>query len=108
MQVKAKYYNKVFIGYTKNVSRNGLFLASGESLCVGDRFPVEFVLPDGQTKVNCHCEVIWTKEKKSGQDTSCGVGVRFVDMEDSQKRLMEEWVIRSEMQKNELAFLDEK
>jgi uncharacterized protein (TIGR02266 family) len=99
LEVKGKYYNKIFIGYTKNVSKDGFFLSSQQPLKAGDQFPVEFVLPDNTTKVGCTCEVVWTKEFKSSTGNSMGVGVRFVDLDESKKRTIDEWVIRTENKK---------
>ena len=99
LEVRGKYYNKIFIGYTKNVSKDGFFLSSQQPLKAGDQFPVEFVLPDNTTKVGCTCEVVWTKEFKSQTGNSTGVGVRFVDLNESKKRIIDEWVIRAEGKK---------
>ncbi len=99
LEVRGKHYNKIFIGYTKNVSKDGFFLSSQQSLKAGDQFPVEFVLPDNATKVICTCEVVWTKEFKSRTGNSTGVGVRFVDLDESQKRVIDNWVIRTENKK---------
>ena len=99
LEVRGKYYNKIFIGYTKNLSKDGFFLSSQQTLKAGDQFPVEFVLPDHTTIVNCTCEVVWTKTFKSITGNSTGVGVRFVDLDESQKRIIDEWVIRTEGKK---------
>ena len=96
LQIKGKHYEKIFIAETRDVSRGGLSLASGQPLAVGDRFPVEFVLPDEVTTVRCTCEVVWTKELGSGGVHAPGVGVKFVDLGNAQKRLIGEWVTRSE------------
>jgi uncharacterized protein (TIGR02266 family) len=99
LEVKGKYYNKIFIGYTKNLSKDGLFLSSQQTLKAGDQFPVEFVLPDHTTRVNCTCEVVWTKTFRSMTGNSTGVGVRFVDLDEPQKRIIDDWVIRAEGKK---------
>jgi len=99
LEVKGKYYNKIFIGYTKNISQDGFFLSSQQTLKAGDQFPVEFVLPDNTTKVGCTCEVVWTKEFKSQTGNSTGVGVRFVDLDEYKKRVIDDWVLRAESKK---------
>ncbi len=96
LEVKGKHYNKIFIGYAKNISKDGLFLDARQSLKPGDQFPVEFVLPDGATKITCICEVVWTKQYSRASGGSRGMGVRFVKMAPSQKRIIEEWVLRTE------------
>lgn len=96
LKVKGRYYEKVFLAHTRDVSRNGLSWLSQQPLSVGDRFPVELVLPDGTTTLRCTCEVMWTKELKTGGLASTGVGVRFVDLGNEQKRLIDDWIIQSE------------
>ncbi len=63
---------------------------------MGDRFPVEFVLPDNKTTVRCTSEVVWKKRyDRSGLDSE-GIGVRFVDLEPEQKQILGEWIAREE------------
>ncbi len=99
LEVRGKYYSKIFIGHTENVSKDGFFLSSHQPLKAGDQFPVEFVLPDHTTKVVCTCEVVWIKEFKSRTGNSTGVGVRFVNLDQSKKRVIEDWVTRTENKK---------
>ena len=99
LEVRGRHYNKIFIGYTENVSKDGLFLSAHQPLKAGDQFPVEFVLPDNTTKVTCTCEVVWTKRFRSPSLNSTGVGVRFVDLDDSKKKVIDRWVTRTENKK---------
>lgn len=99
LEVRGRHYNKIFIGYTENMSKDGFFLSANQPLKAGDQFPVEFVLPDNTTKVRCTCEVVWTKKFKSRGVNSTGVGVRFVDLDESKRRVIDSWVIRSENKK---------
>lgn len=100
LEVKGKYYNKIFIGYTENISRDGFFLTASQSLKVGDQFPVEFVLPDNTTKVTCICQVVWTRQFKSQSVNSTGVGVRFLNLDESQKKIIDDWIIQRESQRS--------
>jgi uncharacterized protein (TIGR02266 family) len=101
LEVKGKHYNKIFVGYTENVSKDGLFFSAKESLKAGDKFPVEFVLPDNVTKLTCTCEVIWTKQFGSSTGSTAGVGVRFVDLDEANKKIIDDWIVRAEKQQQE-------
>jgi len=99
LEVKGKYSNKVFLAYAENISPGGLFLSSSQTLKVGDRFPIEFVLPDNKTKVRCTCEVAWKKKYDTNGIISEGVGVRFVDLASVQKKIISGWIDKEEKKK---------
>lgn len=99
LEVKGKHSNKVFLAYAENISQGGLFLSSSQSLKIGDRFPIEFVLPDNKTTVRCTCEVAWKKKYDQNGVASEGVGVRFVDLDSSQKKIISGWVDQEDKKK---------
>lgn len=99
LEVKGKYSNKVFLAYAENISQGGLFLSSAQTLKVGDRFPIEFILPDNKTKVRCACEVAWKKKYDHNGIISEGVGVRFIDLPASQKKIISGWIDKEEKKK---------
>lgn len=96
LEVKWKHYNKVFLGRAENISTGGLFLSSKRSPHVGERFPMEFILPDRKTKVGCTGEVVWTRQYTSEGAGSEGVGVRFVDLDDKKMKAIEQWIRKQE------------
>lgn len=99
LEVKGKRSNKVFLAYAENISQGGLFLSSSQTLKVGDQFPIEFILPDKKTKVLCTCEVVWKKRYDRMGLVSQGVGIRFVDLDPSQKKVIGEWIDKGEKKK---------
>lgn len=99
LEVKGKRSNKVFLAYAENISQGGLFLSSSQTVKVGDRFPIEFVLPDKKTKVRCTCEVVWKKKYDKMGLVSEGVGIRFVDIDPMQKKVIGEWIDKKEKKK---------
>ncbi len=96
LEVKWKHYNKVFIAHASNISMGGLLLSADRPVQVGERFPIEFVLPDEKTKVSCAAEVVWTKRHGPEGSASEGVGVRFVDIDDKKMKAIEQWIKRQE------------
>lgn len=96
LEIKGKHSNKVFLAQTENVSQGGLFFSSRQPLKIGDRFPVEFVLPDNKTMFRCTSEVVWKKRYDTAGIASEGIGIRFVDLEPSQKKILGDWIEREE------------
>ncbi|MBI3804485.1 MAG: PilZ domain-containing protein [Nitrospirae bacterium] len=99
LEVKGKHSNKVFLAYAENISQGGLFLSSSQSLKIGDRFPIEFILPDNKTTVRCTCEVTWKKKYEKSGVASEGVGVRFVDLPASEKKVISGWIDQEDKKK---------
>ncbi len=96
LELKGRHKNTVFMAYTENISRGGLFASSSQSLKVGDRFPIEFVLPDRKTTVRCMCEVSWKKRYDTTGFVSEGVGVQFVDLGEAQRNRIVQWIEKGE------------
>jgi len=61
---------------------------------VGTTFPVEFVLPDNRTMVQCTCRVVWQRRYETTGRPSVGVGVEFVDLDQAKRQLIDQWVKR--------------
>lgn len=99
LEVRWKKYNKVFIGHTQNISIGGLFMSTERSLQTGERFPIEFVLPDKKTKINCTGEVTWTRSYAEEGSGSEGIGVRFVDLNDQKMKAIGQWIRKQETAK---------
>jgi len=93
VEIKGKHANKVFLASAENVSKGGAFLSGQQNLKVGDRFPIEFVLPDSKTTVSCMSEVVWKKKyEKDGLQAAEGLGIKFVDMAPEQEKVIDKWV----------------
>jgi len=96
LEVKWKQYDKVFIGRMQNLSIGGLFMAADRPLHAGERFPIEFVLPDKKTKVVCTGEVTWTRPYASEGAGSEGIGIRFLDINDRKMKAIGQWIKKQE------------
>jgi Tfp pilus assembly protein PilZ len=92
LEVKWKQYDKVFIGQMRNISIGGLLMSAGNSVHAGERFPIEFILPDKKTRVSCTGEVAWTRPYVSEGAGSEGIGVRFLDLDDQKMKAIGQWI----------------
>ncbi len=101
LEIQGKHSNKIFLAQTENVSQGGLFFSPEQSLDIGDRFPIEFVLPDNKTKVCCMSEVVWKKRYDKSGYASEGVGIRFVDLEEKQKKIIGKWLDQEDEKEQE-------
>ena len=97
LEVKGTHFDKIFLAYAEDVGLGGLRLKASPSLKIGDHFPVEFILPDQVTKVNCTCEVVWRRASASQAE---GVGVRFLDLSQKLKKVIGAWMDQDEKEKN--------
>ena len=96
LEVKGQQHDKIFLAYAEDLGLGGLRLASSPTLKIGDHFPVEFILPDQITKINCTGEVVWRRESGAHSE---GVGVRFVDLSQQLKKVIGSWMDQEEKEK---------
>lgn len=103
LEVKWKKYNRVFIGRMQNISVGGLLMSTEHSLHVGERFPVEFILPDQKTKIQCTGEVVWTRPYAGEGAGSESVGVHFVDIGVRKMKAIGQWIKKQMAQEKKRA-----
>ncbi len=92
LEVKGKKYNEVLLGYAQDLSLGGLFLRAASSFKTGERFPIEFVLPDNKTKIQCTGEVVWKTRQDSSNGLAEGVGLRFADLNPKSREALDRWI----------------
>jgi len=96
-KIKIEDGQKVFFGYSKNISRSGMFIASVNPLEPGTQVEVEIPLPsDHRQSVRCGCEVIWKRlfSKKSIYEP--GMGLKFLDISEDLAKELDEWATQEE------------
>ena len=92
LEVRGKKYNEIFLGYAQDLSLGGLFLKAADPLKTGERFPIEFVLPDNKTKIQCTGEVVWKTRQNSANGLTEGVGLRFADLNPESREVLDRWI----------------
>lgn len=84
---------KFFFGYTKNISRSGMFVATLKQLEPGSRLTVAISLPAPISRqVQCECEVVWNRLFQKDSPLDPGVGMKFVDLPEDLADLIDTWV----------------
>ena len=84
---------KVFFGYTKNLSRSGMFVATLKELTPGQQLQVELPLPRPLPETTqCTCEVVWTRSFKKNSPLEPGVGLKFIDLDEAIADQIDAWI----------------
>ncbi len=84
---------KAFFGYTKNISKSGMFIATTHPVNPGDRIDLEFSLPAPlQGTVQCCCEVVWKRPMGSHLPFEPGIGLKFIDLDEEISFEIDEWI----------------
>jgi uncharacterized protein (TIGR02266 family) len=84
---------KTFFGYSKNISRGGLFIATVNPREPGSRFTVEIPLPPPLKRVvSCTCEVVWSRPYDRKSPFEPGMGLKFLDLSEADAEALDRWV----------------
>ena len=82
-----------FFGYSKNISKSGMFIATTNSIQAGEQIELEFQLPAPLTgTARCCCEVVWKRPHGTHLPFEPGMGMRFIDMPEEISEQLDEWI----------------
>jgi len=82
-----------FFGYSKNISKSGMFIATTNPIQAGEQVELEFQLPAPLTgTARCRCEVVWKRPHGTHLPFEPGMGMRFIDMPVEVSDRLEEWI----------------
>ena len=93
-RVRYKSVDELVIGYSKNLSKGGLFLRTEKFLPVDTRVRLHIELPDGGGEITVDCRVAYIREDVDwgsiGQPP--GMGVQFLDPNDEARGRIERFI----------------
>ncbi len=82
----------VFFGYSKNISRSGIFIATSNPLKVGDQIDLQIPLPAPINQiVTCSCEVVWKRPISKKLPFEPGMGLKFLNMPEEVANELQRW-----------------
>lgn len=85
-----------FFGYSKNISRSGMFIATTNPITPGEQVNLDFQLPPPfKGTVRCCCEVVWKRPHGTHLPFEPGMGIKFVDMPDDISEKIDKWIKES-------------
>ncbi len=93
LRVKLNDGSKVFFGYTKNISRSGMFISSVNPKPAGEIYQVEIPLPEpiNQT-IQCSCEVVWNRHFAKKAVYEPGMGLKFFGLSEDVAAKIDHWI----------------
>ena len=96
LKIRMEDEQKVFFGYTKNLSSSGMFIATLKPLEPGQQIRVEIPLPEPlRRELQCTCEVVWVRSFKKNNAHEPGAGFKFIDLDPATAEAIDRWVRES-------------
>jgi hypothetical protein len=93
LRVRLDDGRKVFFGYTKNISRSGMFISSVNPKVPGEIYQVEIPLPAPISKtIECACEVVWCRHYDKKSPYEPGMGLKFVGLSSEVSTEIDRWI----------------
>ncbi len=95
LQVGVATRHRLFVGLTSNISSGGLFVATDEPLARGDEIEVRFRIPGSDHVFHKRAQVAWTRpfdETVTDANQQAGAGVRLLDLNDDEKRMLNAFI----------------
>ena len=83
-----------FMGNTVNLSSSGVLVECTQNLDVGDAVSCSFSLPGNTTTITSTGEVVRTKEINHTQSRIMRYGIRFLDIGEEEKNMIESFISR--------------
>jgi uncharacterized protein (TIGR02266 family) len=98
IRIRYRTADQFFQDYVQNISMGGIFVETTKPLSEGTRLSVEFSLPGMRVPISADGVVVHRLSGNRGSDASGnGMGIRFSELDEKSKRLLEEYVRRSEL-----------
>ncbi len=92
VKVEFEKFSGFITEYASNISLGGMFIKNDEPRSIGSELSFEIVLSDGFRLVQGTGEVAWTRSETQGPDKPSGMGIRFHDLDDSSRELIDKMV----------------
>jgi uncharacterized protein (TIGR02266 family) len=93
-RVRYKTLDDLVVGYSKNLSKGGLFLRTDRFLPMDARVRLHIELPDGGGEITVECRVVYVRDETDwgsvGQPP--GMGIQFLDPNDEARGRIEKFI----------------
>ena len=87
LQVEYKRLNSFFADYTRNISRDGMFIKTLKPLGIGTEFVFKLQIPQLDEPLELHGRVQWTvKPEQADAENEPGMGIGFVYASESDRQ----------------------
>lgn len=78
--------------FAENISTGGMFIATARPLPPNTMFVLEFFPPGSAQPVKAKARVVWTRTRLSAPGSKRGMGVQFVDLDETEEARIKEMV----------------
>lgn len=89
VRLRYRLFQEFIEEVSSNISVGGMFIATDEPQETGAHFDFEMILEDGFPLIKGKGEVVWIRHSAGGPDRPAGMGVRFLELEGSSRKLIE-------------------
>jgi uncharacterized protein (TIGR02266 family) len=91
----ARRRDRVPLYITSNVSSSGMFLFTQEPFAVGSDLKMSFTLPGDDKAITVRATVIWVRQSRQAADRQAGMGVHFVEIDESDRERIRRFVAKT-------------
>ena len=86
LKVEYKRLNSFFADYTRNISRDGTFIATARPLPIATEFMFKLTIPTLPEPLELRGQVAWiVKENEATDEQPAGMGIRFKYVDDEER-----------------------
>ena len=87
LKVEYKRLNSFFADYTRNISRDGMFIKTDKPLGIGTEFVFKLQVPQLDNPLELHGRVQWTvKPSQASDEQDPGMGIGFIYENEAQRQ----------------------
>lgn len=88
VRIRYRLFQEFIQEMSTNISLGGMFVATAEPREPGSQFDFEYLLEDGFTLIKGRAEVAWVRSEPEGDKRPIGMGVRFMELEETGRVLV--------------------
>lgn len=84
-----------YTGITQDLSHGGIFLGTHQTLPIGHKMHLTFILAEREIKA--YAEVVWLRESNTtAAGIQPGMGLRFIDITEEDRKFIEDYAAQRE------------
>ncbi len=92
LQVRYRTIKEQYSGFAEDMSIGGVFIATPRPLAAGTLLTLEFSLPDCPEPLKVKGIVAWARAAPSRLDQRRGMGIKFEDLSQRDKKRISSWI----------------
>jgi uncharacterized protein (TIGR02266 family) len=94
-EIKYQTAQEFLSAYSGNISGGGIFIRTEEPLPLNHEVRIRFTLPGMNHQFDCRGIIVWANPSSRQSFLPSGMGIKFVDMDEAARKLINEFVQKS-------------